>query len=78
MDRLKTWRMSSTIERYYCDIKKLNRLYNGRLMYQGEGFTNEEVNRISLYVFKEHLPEPTKTMIFTINLDTLDKAFKII
>ncbi|XP_036222941.1 GATA zinc finger domain-containing protein 14, partial [Bactrocera oleae] len=41
-------------------------------------FSTTVVNRIALQTFKEHLPEPTKTMIIARNTNTLDKAYKII
>lgn len=79
MDKLKTWRMDSTIEKYHYAINKLrNKLHNRRLTHGDEGFTTDEINRISLQVFKDHLPEPTKTMIFARNPGTLEAAFKII
>lgn len=79
MDKLKTWRLNSTIEKYHYDINKLrNKLHNRRLTHGEEGFSTEEINRISLQVFRDHLPEPTKTMIFARNPNTLEAAFKII
>lgn len=79
MDKLKTWRMDSTIEKYHYGINKLrNKLHNRRLTHGEEGFSTEEINRISLQVFRDHLPEPTKTMIFARNPGTLEAAFKII
>lgn len=79
MDKLKTWRLDSTIEKYHYSINNIrNRLHNRRLTNSEEGFSADEINRISLEVFKDNLPEPTKTIIFARNPQTLEAAFKII
>lgn len=79
MDKLKTWSMNSTIEKYHFDINNIrNKLHNRCLTHGEEGFSTQEINRISLEVFKNHLPEPTKTMIFARNPETLEAAYRII
>ncbi|CAD7002137.1 unnamed protein product [Ceratitis capitata] len=79
MDELKTTRLDSTIENYHFRINKIrNKLHNRILAHNDLSFSAEEVNRIALQAFKEHLPEPTKTMIIARNPDNLDKAYKII
>lgn len=79
MDKLKTCRLDSTIENYYYRINKLrNRLHNRKLTHDDDNYTTAEINRITLTVFKEHLPEPTKTMIFARDPSTLEDAYKVI
>lgn len=79
MDKLKTCTLDSTIEKYHYNINKIrNRLHNRLLTHGNEGFTTAEINRISLHIFREKLPEPTKTLIFARNPVNLETAFKII
>lgn len=79
MDLLKLCRVETTIERYYDKINEItSRLHNRILTHTDETYTTDEVNRIALRVFRDNLPEPTKTMIFARNPSTLDDAYKII
>ncbi|XP_043063536.1 hybrid signal transduction histidine kinase M-like [Drosophila ficusphila] len=79
MDALKLCRIESTIEQYYDKINEIaNRLHNRILTHSDGTYTTQEVNRISLRVFRDNLPEPTKTMIFARNPPSLDDAYKII
>ncbi|XP_049315751.1 probable cyclin-dependent serine/threonine-protein kinase DDB_G0292550 [Bactrocera dorsalis] len=79
MDELKTCRLHGTIENYYFKINKLaNRIHNRNLTHGDTTYMTEEVNRISLKTFRDHLPEPTRTMIFARDPETLEDAFKII
>ncbi|XP_054746639.1 uncharacterized protein LOC129251301 [Anastrepha obliqua] len=79
MGSLKTCRMQGTIENYYYKINKLaNRIHNRNLTHNDNTYSTEEVNRIALKTFRENLPEPTRTMIFSRNPSTIEGAFKII
>lgn len=51
---------------------------NRILTYNDETYSTGEGNRIDLPVFKDNLPEPTKTMIFAKSPEKLDEAYKII
>ncbi|XP_050324421.1 probable serine/threonine-protein kinase clkA [Bactrocera neohumeralis] len=79
MDNLKTCRLQGTTENYYFQINKLaNRIHNRNLTHGDNTYTTSEINRISLKTFRDHLPEPTRTMIFARNPTTLEDAFQII
>lgn len=77
MDMLKLCRVESTIEEYYNIIYEVsNRVHNRILIHNDDTYTTSEVNRIALRVFRDILPEPTKTMIFARNPQSLDDAYK--
>ena len=79
MDKLKTITLDGTIENYYNQIQKLVSRINNRMLTHNEDFySHEEIKRIALKTFKNHLPEPTKTLIFARDPNTLDDAYKII
>lgn len=79
MDRLKTTTLNGTVENYFYFITKLaNRIINRKMSHNEEDYSIEEINRITLQVFRNHLPEPTRTMIITRNPSTLTEAFRII
>lgn len=79
MDMLKLCRVESTIEEYYNKINEIsNRVHNRILIHDDKTYTTLEVNRIALRVFRDNLPEPTKTLIFARNPNSVEDAYKII
>lgn len=79
VNTLKLCRIESTIEQYYDKINEIaSRIHNRILTHSNETFTTDGVNWISLRVFRGNLPEPTKTMIFARNPQSLDNEYKII
>lgn len=79
MDELKTLKLNGTIENFFYKITKLmTRINNRNLTHEETLYTPEEIKRIGLNAFRNHLPEPTKTMIFARNPSSLQDAFKII
>lgn len=79
MDKLKMLKVYGTIENYHYNVTQLiNRLHNRNLTHNDGIYTTDEINRIALKIFKENLPEPTKTMIYGRNPETLEATYKII
>ncbi|XP_036334779.1 uncharacterized protein LOC118745432 [Rhagoletis pomonella] len=72
-------KFDGTIENYYLKINELaNKMHNRNLTHGDTTYTTQEVNRISLKTFRDHLPEPTRTMIFARDPKSLEDAFKIL
>lgn len=79
MDQLKQLQLNGSIENFYHKIKKIiHRINISRLSHDDCTYTIPEINRAALKTFKNHLPEPTRTLIIARNPQELDAAFDIV
>lgn len=79
MDKLKMCRMNDTIEKYYSQITELlSRIQNRNLLFGDNLYSTTALNRIALQIFRENLPEPTRTMIFARDPSNIEEAYKVI
>ncbi|XP_037931154.1 putative uncharacterized protein DDB_G0282499 [Teleopsis dalmanni] len=84
-ERSENWEeLKNTLKKHYGEkstcIELMDELKTLSLIltHNEEQYTREEVNRIGLITFRDHLPEPTKTLIFSRNPNDLEEAFKLI
>ncbi|XP_030372813.1 uncharacterized protein LOC115622867 [Scaptodrosophila lebanonensis] len=77
--RLRSSVLDSNIELYYQKLAKLKqRLLNRKMTHNDTLYSVEDIERISLQVFRDHLPEPTYSMILRRNPKTMEIAYQYI
>ncbi|XP_017043479.1 uncharacterized protein LOC108089626 [Drosophila ficusphila] len=71
--------LDSNIELYYQKMAKLkHRLINRKLTHNDTLYSLEDIERITLQVFRDHLPEPTHSMILRRNPKSMEEAYRYI
>ncbi|XP_023178624.2 keratin, type II cytoskeletal 1 [Drosophila hydei] len=71
--------LDSNIELYYQKMAKLKqRLLNRKLTHNDTLYSLEDIERITLQVFRDHLPEPTHSMILRRNPKSMEEAYRYI
>ncbi|XP_064543100.1 keratin, type I cytoskeletal 9 [Drosophila montana] len=71
--------LDSNIELYYQKMSKLKqRLLNRKLTHNDTLYSLEDIERITLQVFRDHLPEPTHSMILRRNPKSMEEAYRYI
>ncbi|XP_017127310.1 uncharacterized protein LOC108146030 [Drosophila elegans] len=71
--------VDSNIELYYQKMAKLkHRLINRKLTHNDTLYGLEDIERITLQVFRDHLPEPTHSMILRRNPKSMEEAYRYI
>ncbi|XP_017017757.1 uncharacterized protein Gagr [Drosophila kikkawai] len=71
--------LDSNIELYYQKMAKLkHRLINRKLTHNDTLYALEDIERITLQVFRDHLPEPTHSMILRRNPKSMEEAYRYI
>ncbi|KPU78227.1 uncharacterized protein Dana_GF24276, isoform B [Drosophila ananassae] len=71
--------VDSNIELYYQKMAKLkHRLINRKLTHNDTLYSLEDIERITLQVFRDHLPEPTHSMILRRNPKSMEEAYRYI
>jgi len=71
--------LDSNIELYYQKMAKLKqRLLNRKLTHNDTLYALEDIERITLQVFRDHLPEPTHSMILRRNPKSMEEAYRYI
>ncbi|KAL7733760.1 hypothetical protein ACLKA6_011487 [Drosophila palustris] len=71
--------LDSNIELYYQKMSKLKqRLLNRKLTHNDTLYALEDIERITLQVFRDHLPEPTHSMILRRNPKSMEEAYRYI
>ncbi|XP_070070620.1 uncharacterized protein Gagr [Drosophila takahashii] len=71
--------LDSNIELYYQKMAKLkHRLINRKLTHNDTLYGLEDIERITLQVFRDHLPEPTHSMILRRNPKSMEEAYRYI
>lgn len=71
--------LDSNIELYYKKMSKLKqRLVNRKLTHNDTLYSLEDIERITLQVFRDHLPEPTHSMILRRNPKSMEEAYRYI
>ncbi|XP_068148835.1 uncharacterized protein Gagr [Drosophila tropicalis] len=77
--KLRSAVLDSNIELYYQKISKLkHRLINRKLTHNDTLYSLEDIERITLQVFRDHLPEPTHSMILRRNPKSMEEAYRYI
>lgn len=79
MDELKSISLKGTIEGYYTKIKKIvHKINTTRILKNDNTYTVNDIDRAALKIFKEHLSEPTNTLILARNPTDIAQAYLIV